>query len=100
MHHTEYSMNKPSTQLTIRGIDDLTKKALQTKAKQEGVSLNRYVVKAIKRGAGIDEVETRYQRLKKIIEENPINKEDLKTLNEVILWSKKESLKKQSKQEL
>ncbi len=42
-------------QLTIRGFDDLLESRIQQLAHQEGISLNRAVMKLLRRGAGLTE---------------------------------------------
>ena len=42
-------------QLTIRGIDDALESRIQQLAHQEGISLNRAVMKLLRRGAGLAE---------------------------------------------
>ncbi len=39
--------------MTIRGLDDLTVKALKEKAKQEGTSVNSTIVKLLKEDLGL-----------------------------------------------
>ena len=42
-------------QLTIRGFDDALENRIQQLAHQEGISLNRAVMKLLRRGAGLGE---------------------------------------------
>ena len=42
-------------QLTIRGFDDALESRIQQLAHQEGISLNRAVMKLLRRGAGLEE---------------------------------------------
>ena len=42
-------------QLTIRGFDDALESRIQQLAHQEGISLNRAVMKLLRRGAGLGE---------------------------------------------
>jgi hypothetical protein len=83
-------------QLTIRGLDPSTKAALVKKASQQGMSLNRYAVKALKKSVGLDENEQRYLEMKQFLSNHKIEKRDLKALEEAISWSDKTSIAKQS----
>jgi hypothetical protein len=90
-------MSKSSLQLTIRGLDAQTKVALVKKANQQGLSLNRYALKALQRSAGLDDQEVRYQVLKQFLNEHAINqtRADKEAFDEAIKWSDETSLKKQ-----
>ena len=66
-------MNNTTLQLTIRGFDLKTKEALSKKANQQGLSLNRYVLKTLQQSAGIDESEERYKVMKQFLNERHMN---------------------------
>jgi hypothetical protein len=84
-------------QLTIRGLDPATKSALVKKANKQGLSLNRYALKALQQSVGIDDSEKRYLEMKQFLSVHKISSEDNKTFNEALSWSDKASLAKQSK---
>lgn len=43
-----------TSQLTIRGVDDRLRRALEIEAKARGLSLNRCVVSLLRQAAGVD----------------------------------------------
>ena len=92
-------MNNNSYQLTIRGLNKDTKDALQQKARQQGVSLNKYALKTLQQGVGIDSSENRYVKLKGFLSNHSINASDKAAFDEAISWSDSTSRVKQSKDE-
>ena len=92
-------MNDTSLQLTIRGLDPETKKTLESRAHNEGLSLNRYVLKTLKRDAGVDESESRYLALKQFLNKHHMTKEDKKAFDEALAWSDESSKRKQKQDE-
>jgi plasmid stability protein len=48
-----YSQEENMTTMTIRGLDDLTVKALKEKAKREGTSINAALVKLLREELGL-----------------------------------------------
>ena len=92
-------MNDTTLQLTIRGLDPKTKDALMKKANQQGLSLNRYVLKALQNSAGIYDSENRYQAIKQFLNTHSMNKADKKVFDEAIAWSNKTSIERQHREE-
>jgi hypothetical protein len=92
-------MNDTTLQLTIRGIDPDTKNALIKKASRQGLSLNRYVIKALQNNIGLNDYEHRYQAIKNFLSAHSMNKIDKKTFDDAVLWSDKTSIKKQNREE-
>jgi hypothetical protein len=90
-------MNKP-LQLTIRGIDPDIKVALVKKAGQQGISLNRYLLKALRQSSGIEDSEKRYLEVKQFFSKNKLEQEDKKAFDEALSWSDQATLLKQSKE--
>jgi len=50
MHYT-VGMNS-TQQLTIRGVDEMTKRLLETRARERGISLNAYNLELLRREVG------------------------------------------------
>ncbi|HVA11359.1 MAG TPA: hypothetical protein VNG32_04320 [Candidatus Dormibacteraeota bacterium] len=92
-------MNSSTTQITVRGLDSATKKALMKKANQQGMSLNRYALKALQYSAGINDSEVRYRAMKQLLKKHHMVKGYKKTFDEAIAWSDKASLEKQRREE-
>lgn len=86
-------------QMTIRGLDPQTKAALIKKASQQGMSLNRYALKALQQSAGIDDAENRYQVIKQFLDNHSMKLADKKALDDAIAWSDKTSIAKQRKED-
>lgn len=84
-------------QLTIRGLDSETKTALVRKANQQGISLNRYALKALKQSIGMEDSEKRYKELKQFLSDYKIEKREKEAIDGALSWSDKTSLLKQSK---
>lgn len=84
-------------QLTVRGLDAETKDALVKKAHAQGISLNRYALKALRQGAGVDEAESRYQALKLFLDARTISRLDKKAFDEALAWSDTASSQKQQR---
>jgi hypothetical protein len=99
MHYNVGIMNNSTTQITVRGLDPATKDALMKKANQQGVSLNRYALKALQYSAGIDDSEKRYQALKQFFKAHHMAKGERKAFDEAIAWADKASLEKQRRDE-
>ncbi len=87
-------------QLTIRGLDTQTKQVLVKKAKQQGVSLNRYVLYALKLGAGISASNDRYDKLKNFLDDHYINPADVQAVEDALDWADRTSLDKQRREQL
>ena len=85
-------------QLTVRGLDPKTKLALTRKASQQGISLNRYVLKALRQSVGIEDSEKRYLEMKQFLSKHKIGHEDKESFDEALSWSDKASLLKQSRE--
>ena len=85
-------------QLTIRGLDPRTKAALIKKANQQGVSLNRYALKALQRSAGVESSEKRYLEIKRFLSHHKIEQSDKKAIDEALVWADNTSIAKQSKE--
>jgi hypothetical protein len=77
-------MNDTTLQLTIRGLDPKTKNALIKKANQQGLSLNRYVLKTLQNSAGIDDSEKRYRDLKQFLNKHSMQQADKKAFDQAI----------------
>jgi len=92
-------MNHPTLQLTIRGIDPKTKNALVKKASQQGLSLNRYALKALQNSIGLNGYEHRYQTIKRFLGDHSMDKIDKKAFDDAVLWSDKASIEKQNREE-
>ena len=92
-------MNNTTLQLTIRGLDPKIKDALIKKANQQGLSLNRYALKALQNSAGIDDSEKRYRALKQFLNTHSMHNTDKKAFDEAIAWSDKTSIEKQHQEE-
>jgi hypothetical protein len=92
-------MSNTTLQITIRGFDSATKDALMKKAKQQGVSLNQYALKALQHSVGIDDSEKRYQAMKQFFKAHHMDKDDKKAFDEAIAWSDKTSIEKQRREE-
>ncbi|HUC87715.1 MAG TPA: hypothetical protein VMR95_01020 [Candidatus Binatia bacterium] len=92
-------MNNTTLQLTIRGLDPETKDALVKRANQQGLSLNRYALKALQNNSGINDREKRYRTLKQFLSTHSMTKTDKKAFDEAIAWSDKVSIEKQSREE-
>lgn len=86
-------------QITIRGLDPLTKRALVKKAAQRGLSLNRYALQSLKQAAGVEDSQVRYQRMKAAIAHYRIPPEEARRIDEAIAWGKQASLQKQKQDE-
>lgn len=102
MHSMRYNvgnMSKTSLQLTIRGLDPATKAALKKKASQQGVSLNKYALKALRQNAGIDDSEVRYRAMKRLLKEHHMSRGDKKAFDDAIAWADKASIEKQRREE-
>lgn len=84
-------------QLTIRGIDSRTKSALVKKANQQGISLNRYVLRSLQQSADLDNGETRYLKLKQFLNSNKIDRKDKAAFDEALAWSDRVSIAKQNR---
>lgn len=87
-------------QLTIRGLDTQTKQVLIKNAKQQGVSLNRYVLDAIKRGAGISDINSRSDKLKNFLDDHHIDLADAQAVEDALNWADRTSLDKQQREQL
>lgn len=101
MHRLRYNvgtMNNTSLQLTIRGLDKQTKDALSKKATQQGMSLNRYALKALKQNAGMDDNEAQYLALKQFLNSHQMNKADKIAFDDAISWADTASIEKQIKE--
>jgi plasmid stability protein len=85
-------------QITIRGLDESTKAALVRRASQQGVSLNRYALKALRQSVGSEDSEKRYLEIKQFLSKNKIEQKDEESLDEALSWSDKASLLKQSRE--
>ncbi len=85
-------------QLTIRGLDPTTKSALTKKANRQGISLNRYVLKALRQSVGIEDSDKRYLEMKQFLSKHRIGQEDEESLEEALSWSDRASLLKQDKE--
>ncbi|HUD07408.1 MAG TPA: hypothetical protein VMR34_06005 [Candidatus Saccharimonadales bacterium] len=92
-------MNNTTLQLTVRGLDPVTKDALIKKANQQGLSLNRYALKTLQNSAGIEDSDSRYRSLKQFLNTHSIHKADVKAFDEAIAWSDKSSTEKQHREE-
>ena len=92
-------MDTTNFQLTIRGLDNETKNALQQKAHQQGMSLNKYALKTLKQGAGINTHENRYLKLKDFLNSHSISSSDKTAFDDALLWADSTSKEKQSKDE-
>ena len=92
-------MNNTTQQLTIRGLDPKTKDALVQKANQQGLSLNRYALKALRNSAGVDDSENRYKAVKLFLKSHSMSQSDKKAFDEAMAWSDKTSIEKQHKDE-
>jgi hypothetical protein len=92
-------MQDSKLQLTIRGLDPATKEALVKKANQQGISLNKYALRALRHSAGTNDSEERYRAMKQFLKSNHMSKSDKKAFDEAIAWSDKTSLEKQRKDE-
>lgn len=95
IRYTAYTMQETSLQLTIRGLNKKTKQALQQKASQQGISLNKVALKALEQGAGIDQDAERYQVLKQFLNNHSMDKTDKLAFDEALAWSDKVSRAKQ-----
>jgi hypothetical protein len=85
-------------QLTIRGLDPRTKAALIKKANQQGLSLNRYALKALQQSSGVESSEKRYLEIKSFLSHHKIEQSDKKAIDEALAWAHSTSIAKQSKE--
>ncbi len=92
-------MNAVNLQLTIRGLDKETKDALQQKARQQGISLNKYALKTLQQGAGINISENQYIKLKDFFNTHSIDASDKIAFDHALSWADSASKEKQSKDE-
>jgi hypothetical protein len=92
-------MNDTTLQLTIRGIDPKTKNALMKKASQQGLSLNRYAIKALQNSIGHNDYEHRYQTIKHFLGTHSMDKIDKRAFDNALSWSDKISIEKQNREE-
>jgi uncharacterized protein (DUF1778 family) len=84
-------------QLTIRGLNKETKDALQQKASQQGMSLNKYALKALQQGAGIDVNGNRYLEIKEFLGSHSMDAVDKAAFDDALTWADKASREKQAK---
>ena len=92
-------MNDSNLQLTVRGLDAQTKQALVNKAKQQGVSLNRYALQALKQSAGLS-TNGRYRELKQFLDDHHIDHADAQAVEETLAWADRTSIDKQQREQL
>jgi uncharacterized protein (DUF1778 family) len=92
-------MNTTNLQLTIRGLNKETKEALQQRASQQGMSLNKYILKTLRQGAGINVNENRYLELKGFLSKHSLGASDKKAFDDALSWADNASKEKQSKDE-
>lgn len=92
-------MQADTYQLTIRGLNQETKAALIRKADQQGVSLNKYALKALEISAGLDAIEARVEAAQEFLEGHKLNTADAQALSDAVAWSRKTSLEKQLKED-
>jgi hypothetical protein len=100
MHYNGFIMKNGSTQLTIRGLDEDVKIELVKKANGEGLSINRYIIKTIKRDLGFDEPKNRYKEIKEFLNQHQISKSDMDDFDEAITRSDIASKAKQKIEKL
>jgi len=102
VHRMQYNvgtMNDTTLQITIRGLDPATKKALTRKATNQGLSLNRYVLRALQQQAGIKASETRYQAMKQFLNTHHTRQADKQAFDTALAWADNTSIKKQRQEE-
>lgn len=99
MHYNACIMQNTHLQITIRGIDPATKAALSQQAASEGLSLNRYALRALRRDAGTDGPANRYRALQNFVSNHPVNGRDKKAFDAAVSWADTASLKKQREDE-
>lgn len=99
MRYNAGTMPDTTLQITIRGLDTETKQALVKKARQQGLSLNRYALQSLKQGAGVEPAEERYRAMKQFINERAMTAEDKLAFDEAIAWADQASLAKQKRDE-
>ena len=93
-------MDNSNLQLTIRGLDTQTKQALVNKARQEGVSLNRYALQALKHSAGHTSTTARYKELRQFLDMHYIDHADAQAVENALVWADRASIEKQQREEL
>lgn len=98
MRYCVGTMDDTKLQLTIRGVDPATKQALVSKARDQGLSLNRYALRTLRRSAGIDDSKKRYQSIKAFIGTRCLSTDDQAALDEALAWSDNASNQKQQRE--
>lgn len=93
-------MNNTNLQLTIRGLDARTKVALVNKAKQQGMSLNRYALQALKQSAGLSDTNGRYRELRFFFNNHHIDYADTQAVEDALAWADRASVEKQQRERL
>ncbi len=97
MCYNAYIMTDNNVQLTIRGLDEPTKRALSQRAATQGMSLNKYLVYALKRSAGTDGKTSRLRALRAFVQAHPVAHTDLQAMADAISWADTASLTKQKR---
>lgn len=92
-------MNDSNPRLTIRGLDIQTKQALVSNAKQQGVSLNRYALQALKHSAGLSSTAGR-EELKQFLDAHHIDRADAQAVEDALAWADRGSIEKQQHEQL
>lgn len=93
-------MQDSTLQLTIRGLNKTTKEALQQRAGQQGISLNKYALRTLQQRANISSNEERYHELKQFLNKHSMDGANKQAFNDALAWSDKVSKKKQAKDDL
>ena len=92
-------MADQTPQITVRGLDAQTKAALVKRAHQEGLSLNRYALKALQQVAGTDQAESRYQAFHLFLTKHHLDSSDKSAFDSAIRWSDTSAAKKQTRED-
>ena len=90
-------MAKGTLQLTVRGIDKLTKQALLLQAKRRGTSLNSIVLESLQRSAGVTPETVRKQELLDALSGFSMTAADKKAFDEALAWMNTADYDKQQK---
>lgn len=93
-------MTHTNIQLTIRGLDAKTKQILVNKARQQGISLNRYALRALQESAGLASKNGRYNELRLFFNTHHIDRHDSQTLEDALDWADRMSIEKQQNEQL
>ncbi len=86
-----------TTQLTVRGVDFLTRQALTSKAAHEGISVNALVLAIVRQSTGTDTQSGRLARLQATLRKYPMPKGEADKIDEALKIHDQLSLEKQER---